>query len=278
MKVEEVIQLEYQKWHKAALERLRLERVMNVHFGYRIENDDGLEDLDLIPNNKKNTDLLNSGVVQSKEDLTENLNLWDVLVEIGDQILKISPHGWFEASKSLLLIDGHEEVEEIFREVDWFVSDDSFEVHRWILHKSHQSKSTISKLKSIIIDGSDWRRNTLLEMRSSSIDSVLFFYSGHGDGGEVYKIEFEPSDLEVHRKCMEKIMLQRKNSLSGKLEDLPLVLMLKELAWRVLEADFAGFEMGDGGSGTIRWDIIGDQFQINHSFNCVDELYVKAKF
>ena len=87
------------------------------------------------------------------------------------------------------------------------------------------------------------RASCLAELRRLGVERVEAGYSGYADSGNVddIRLEPEPADMpnELHRR-------------------------LDELVWRTAYLVSPGFEINDGGSGTLCWRTDDDDITVDH--------------
>lgn len=151
-------------------------------------------------------------------------------------------------------------------EFDWNIETDVCVLTHHLPISSHETRKVVSSLEEIEIDGANWRKITLEKLILHGVRSVIFRYSGSCDDGEIESIALEPKHTG-DKEFLASSSVRRVNPGSGKSEDIPLDLMLKEIAWVALTADFRGFEINEGGSGQILWDIQADRIEIEHRYN-----------
>lgn len=87
------------------------------------------------------------------------------------------------------------------------------------------------------------RASCLAHLRRLGVERVEADYSGHADSGSVDDIRLEPEPATMP-------------------EGLP--ARLDELVWRTAYLVSPGFEINDGGSGTLYWRIGDDDITIDH--------------
>ena len=87
------------------------------------------------------------------------------------------------------------------------------------------------------------RASCLAELRALGVEQVEAAYSGYGDSGNVDDIRLEPALADMQDE------LRRR---------------LDELIWRTAYLVSPGFEINDGGSGTLCWRIAEDDITVDH--------------
>ena len=90
-------------------------------------------------------------------------------------------------------------------------------------------------------------------LKSLGITSVTIGYDGEGDDGQITDIEaLEPTEV--------KLKLMNDGTPLGSHREL--TEALENFAWKVLDEHHAGFEINDGGFGTITIDVTGNSVSL----------------
>ncbi|MXX87934.1 MAG: hypothetical protein F4213_13145 [Boseongicola sp. SB0677_bin_26] len=93
-----------------------------------------------------------------------------------------------------------------------------------------------------------------IEMRMALRDALLALgvanvkasYQGHGGGGNVTDVGYEPAvGLPANFSCVEE--------------------KLMDFVWDTAQGSYPGFEERDGGHGTVRWNLAKDELDLEHS-------------
>lgn len=90
------------------------------------------------------------------------------------------------------------------------------------------------------------RRRERVELRdllcTKGVERVEAGYDGYGDSGNVNHVTVSPTDVEVKE----------------------LATRLADFIWAIAYNLNPGFEIDDGGEGTLTWDIGKDRIDVNH--------------
>ena len=79
-------------------------------------------------------------------------------------------------------------------------------------------------------------------LRTKGVERVEAGYDGYGDSGNVSHVAMSPMDVEVKE----------------------LAARLADFIWAIAYNLNPGFEIDDGGEGTLTWDIGKDRIDVNH--------------
>ena len=79
-------------------------------------------------------------------------------------------------------------------------------------------------------------------LRTEGVERVEAGYDGYGDSGNVNQVTVSPANVEVKE----------------------LVTRLSDFIWAVAYNLNPGFEIDDGGEGTLTWDLGKDRIDVNH--------------
>ena len=79
-------------------------------------------------------------------------------------------------------------------------------------------------------------------LRTKGVERVEAGYDGYGDSGNVNHVAVSPTDVEVKE----------------------LATRLADFIWAIAYNLNPGFEIDDGGEGTLTWDIGKDRIDVNH--------------
>lgn len=79
-------------------------------------------------------------------------------------------------------------------------------------------------------------------LRTKGVERVEAGYDGYGDSGNVNHVAVSPTDVEVKE----------------------LATRLADFIWATAYSLNPGFEINDGGEGTLTWDIGKDRIDVNH--------------
>ena len=79
-------------------------------------------------------------------------------------------------------------------------------------------------------------------LRTKGVERVEAGYDGYGDSGNVNHVTVSPTDVEVKE----------------------LATRLADFIWAIAYNLNPGFEIDDGGEGTLTWDIGKDRIDVNH--------------
>ncbi len=79
-------------------------------------------------------------------------------------------------------------------------------------------------------------------LRTKGVERVEAGYDGYGDFGNVNHVAVSPTDVEVKE----------------------LATRLADFIWATAYSLNPGFEINDGGEGTLTWDIGKDRIDVNH--------------
>ncbi len=85
------------------------------------------------------------------------------------------------------------------------------------------------------------RSELLIQLREAGITSIECDYSGDGDDGQIDEITAEGGELSQF-----------------------IDHSLMDFFWDITQDHYEGFHNGDGGSGTITWDITTDAITLEH--------------
>lgn len=101
----------------------------------------------------------------------------------------------------------------------------------------------------------------ITHLKTLGITSVSISYDGEGDEGQISDIEaLEPVEVKV-KLMTDCTPLGRHRELTDALE---------HFAWKVLDEHHAGFEINDGGFGTITIDVAGNSVSLEKNDKFVD--------
>lgn len=93
----------------------------------------------------------------------------------------------------------------------------------------------------------------IAHLKSLGITSVTIGYDGEGDQGQITDIEaLEPAEVKI-KLMNDGVVLGSHRELTDALEN---------FAWKVLDSYHEGFEINDGGFGTITIDVTGNNVSL----------------
>ena len=115
--------------------------------------------------------------------------------------------------------------------------------------RTNREKRELEAEKNREID----RFKLLTILRENNVTEVNAFYDGYGDEGNVQEMAMisEKEDINF-------------NQFHHKFEE-----DLRDFIWDIAYATNSGFEINEGGNGTLTWNIITDQIDIDHTTNFV---------
>lgn len=94
------------------------------------------------------------------------------------------------------------------------------------------------------------QRATLIhKLRALSVTSLTIQYDGYGDSGNVEDLTAEPNDITLP-------------------DDLD--LDIREFGWLLAYHQHPGFEINEGGYGTLEWDIAADTINLDHADRVIE--------
>lgn len=121
----------------------------------------------------------------------------------------------------------------------------------------------------VLVHNRNILRTALLEL---GVTEVVVEYSGGGDSGDVSDVTCKPASL-LDTLASRQIEIQRE---SGTFHGVDYVYQVKSstcsiraalqdftMNWAAL--DHSGWENNDGGSGSVRIDVLADRFSLNHT-------------
>ena len=106
------------------------------------------------------------------------------------------------------------------------------------------------------------RANFLTELRAMGADELVSSYDGYGDQGNV-------EDLGVFKEVKDEQLGEIKTPLKlpSDMED-----KLQDFVWSIAYQQSPGFEINEGGFGTLTWDLGTDTITLEHSNRYIETL------
>lgn len=103
------------------------------------------------------------------------------------------------------------------------------------------------------------------KLKDLKVESFRVEYSGSGDSGEIEEIHYEPNDLKVKVdvgtwKKFDQQSFEYKETNEPK----PLKDFIEDFCYELLEDNHGGWEINEGQSGAIEWDI--KENDISHNY------------
>lgn len=99
------------------------------------------------------------------------------------------------------------------------------------------------------------RANFLKELRAIGADELVSSYDGYGDAGNV-------EDLGVFKEVKDEQLGEIKIPLKLPSE---MEIKLQDFVWAIAYQQSPGFEINEGGFGTLTWDLRTDTITLEHS-------------
>lgn len=87
------------------------------------------------------------------------------------------------------------------------------------------------------------RAELLVLLRDSNVTGIKACYDGYGDSGNVSELCATPEGVNISK----------------------LDVRLKDFVWDVAYMLHPGFEINDGGEGTLVWDVTKDRIDLDHA-------------
>ena len=87
------------------------------------------------------------------------------------------------------------------------------------------------------------RAEILTLLQSAEVTEVEAFYDGYGDSGNVSEVSTTPTSAKI-----------------SEFEE-----RLKDFVWEIAYMLHPGFEIDDGGEGTLTWDVTKDRIDLDHA-------------
>ncbi len=87
------------------------------------------------------------------------------------------------------------------------------------------------------------RTDLLLLLRNGNVTGIEVRYDGYGDSGNVSEISATPDGIDL-----------------GEIEE-----RLRDFVWEMATMLHPGFEIDDGGEGTLTWDVTKDRIDLDHA-------------
>jgi hypothetical protein len=118
--------------------------------------------------------------------------------------------------------------------------------------------------------GPDDRRTVLNALKKIGFSKVVCTYSGSGDDGWVEGPTFTPKAkaTKAARETLMNLNMILTWDQAGPVREqkgIALEEAVREILEDALESKYDGWEDGDGGSGTITWDVKTDKIKIQHN-------------
>ena len=104
------------------------------------------------------------------------------------------------------------------------------------------------------------------KLKDLKIESFRVEYSGSGDSGEIDEISYEPKDLKIEVDVGTwKKFDQQSFEYKETNEPRPLKDFIEDFCYELLEDNHGGWEINEGQSGAIEWDIKDNDLSHNYT-------------